>query len=53
VKCKKEEIGLEASIWFQKAHNKFLGGDRIALLEKIKIINNLHNLANWMPLENT
>ncbi len=36
VTCKKEAIGLDGSVWFQKAENKFLGGDRIALLEKIE-----------------
>ena len=45
VKCKKEEIGLEASIWFQKAHNKFLGGDRIALLEKINELGSINSAA--------
>ena len=32
---KKKAIGLEGSIWFQKAENRFLGGDQIALLEHI------------------
>ena len=45
LKCKKEEIGLEASIWFQKAHNKFLGGDRIALLEKINELGSINSAA--------
>ena len=45
VKCKTEEIGLEASIWFQKAHNKFLGGDRIALLEKIHELGSINSAA--------
>ena len=45
LKCKKEEIGLEASIWFQKAHNKFLGGDRIALLERINELGSINSAA--------
>ena len=44
-KCKKEEIGLEASIWFQKSQNKFLGGDRIALLEKIDELGSINSAA--------
>ncbi|NMW19318.1 MAG: TOBE domain-containing protein [Chlorobiaceae bacterium] len=45
MKCKQEEIGLEASIWFQKAQNKFLGGDRIALLEKINELGSINSAA--------
>jgi len=45
VKCKKEEIGLEASIWFQKAHNKFLGGDTISLLKKINELGSINSAA--------
>jgi hypothetical protein len=32
----KREIELDAAIWFHKAQNKFLGDDRITLLEKNK-----------------
>ncbi len=45
MKSKKEEIGLEGSIWFQKAENKFLGGDRIALLEKIDELGSINSAA--------
>jgi molybdate transport system regulatory protein len=45
VKSKKEVIGLEGSIWFQKAENKFLGGDRIALLEKIEEFGSINSAA--------
>ena len=45
MKCKKEEIGLDGSIWFQKAHNKFLGGDTIALLEKINELGSINSAA--------
>ena len=45
VKCKKEEIGLEASIWFQKAQNKFLGGDTISLLKKINELGSINSAA--------
>ncbi len=42
---KKEAIGLEGSIWFQKAENRFLGGDRIALLEKIDELGSISSAA--------
>ena len=45
MKCRKEEFELEASIWFQKAQNKFLGGDRIALLEKINELGSINSAA--------
>ena len=45
MKSKKEEIGLDGSIWFQKAENKFLGGDRIALLEKIDELGSINSAA--------
>jgi molybdate transport system regulatory protein len=45
VKCRKDEIGLDGSIWFQKAENKFLGGDRIALLEKIDELGSINSAA--------
>lgn len=38
-------IGLEGDIWFQKAENCFLGGDRIALLEKIEQHGSITNAA--------
>jgi molybdate transport system regulatory protein len=45
MKSKKETIGLEGSIWFQKAENRFLGGDRIALLEKIDKLGSISSAA--------
>ena len=45
MKSKKEAIGLEGSIWFQKAENRFLGGDRIALLEKIDELGSISSAA--------
>lgn len=45
MKCRKDEIGLDGSIWFQKAENKFLGGDRIALLEKIDELGSINSAA--------
>ena len=45
VKRKKEEIGLEGEIWFQKAQNRFLGGDRILLLEKIHELGSINSAA--------
>ncbi|MBZ4219142.1 MAG: TOBE domain-containing protein [Chlorobium sp.] len=45
MKSKKEAIGLEGSIWFQKAENRFLGSDRIALLEKIDELGSISSAA--------
>jgi molybdate transport system regulatory protein len=45
VKSKKGELGLDGSIWFQKAHHPFLGGDRIALLEKIGELGSINSAA--------
>jgi molybdate transport system regulatory protein len=45
MKFRKDEVGLEGSIWFQKAENKFLGGDRIALLEKIDELGSINSAA--------
>jgi molybdate transport system regulatory protein len=44
-KCTKQPIGLEGSIWFQKSQNRFLGGDRIALLEKIDELGSINSAA--------
>ncbi|NTV01763.1 MAG: TOBE domain-containing protein [Chlorobiaceae bacterium] len=41
----KENIGLEGTIWFQKSQNRFLGGDRIALLEKIDQSGSINSAA--------
>lgn len=41
----KQSIGLEGSIWFQKADNRFLGGDRIALLDKIDELGSITSAA--------
>ena len=41
----KETIGLEGDIWFQKSQNRFLGGDRIDLLEKIDEIGSINSAA--------
>ncbi len=45
MKCNKEAIGLDGSVWFQKAENRFLGGDRIALLEKIDELGSITSAA--------
>ena len=45
MKSKKETIGLDGSIWFQKAENRFLGGDRITLLEKIDELGSISSAA--------
>ena len=41
----KEAIGLEGSIWFQKAENRFLGGEQIALLENIDELGSISSAA--------
>jgi molybdate transport system regulatory protein len=41
----KDPIGIEGSIWFQKSQNRFLGGDRIALLEKIDELGSINSAA--------
>jgi molybdate transport system regulatory protein len=45
LRCKKDAIGLEGAIWFHKSENKFLGGDRIALLEKIDELGSINSAA--------
>jgi len=45
VKRRKDDIGLDGLIWFQKAEDKFLGGDRIALLEKIHELGSINSAA--------
>ncbi len=42
---KKDPIELDGSIWFQKSQNRFLGGDRIALLEKIDQLGSINSAA--------
>jgi molybdate transport system regulatory protein len=41
----KEGMGLEGDIWFRKSQNRFLGGDRIALLEKIDELGSINSAA--------
>jgi hypothetical protein len=45
VSTTKDPIGIEGSIWFQKSQNRFLGGDRIALLEKIDELGSINSAA--------
>jgi molybdate transport system regulatory protein len=45
VKKPNDPIALEGSIWFQKSRNRFLGGDRIALLEKIDELGSINSAA--------
>jgi molybdate transport system regulatory protein len=42
---RKEAIGLESSLWFQKAENRFLGSDRIALLEQVEALGSITSAA--------
>jgi molybdate transport system regulatory protein len=41
----KEPIEIEGDIWFQKSQNRFLGGDRIELLEKIEELGSINSAA--------
>lgn len=45
VKSKNDAVGLDGSIWFQKAENRYLGGERIALLEKIDELGSINSAA--------
>lgn len=42
---KKKQIGLDGSLWLNRADNKFLGADRIALLEKIDELGSITRAA--------
>ncbi len=41
----RKAIELEGSLWFQKSENRFLGGERIALLEKIDELGSISKAA--------
>ncbi|MEI8032890.1 MAG: TOBE domain-containing protein [Chlorobiaceae bacterium] len=41
----KEYLGIDGTLWFQKDQNMFLGGDRIALLEKIDQLGSINSAA--------
>src|ERR1035437_3381966 len=45
MKCSKSIIGLTGNIWLNRADNKFLGGDRINLLEKIDELGSITKAA--------
>ena len=42
---KAQTVELDGSLWFNRAENKFLGGDRIALLEKIDELGSITRAA--------
>lgn len=46
----KKEIKLDATIWAQTGQNKFLGGDRITLLEKINELGLINSAAKALGL---
>jgi molybdate transport system regulatory protein len=50
VKKNPTSIGIEGSIWFQKSQNRFLGGDRIALLDKIDELGSINSAAKAVGL---
>ncbi len=45
MKCNKNNIGLTGNLWLNRAENKFLGGDRINLLEKIDELGSITKAA--------
>ena len=45
MKCKKSNIGLYGNLWLNRADNKFLGGDRINLLENIDELGSITKAA--------
>jgi molybdate transport system regulatory protein len=45
MKCNKSNIGLTGNLWLNRAENKFLGGDRINLLEKIDELGSITKAA--------
>ena len=45
MKSTKNNVGLTGNLWFNRAEHKFLGGDRIALLEKIDELGSITKAA--------
>lgn len=45
MKCGKSNLGLTGNLWLNRAENKFLGGDRISLLEKIDELGSITKAA--------
>ncbi len=45
MKCRKNSVGLTGNLWLNRAENKFLGGDRIHLLEKIDELGSITKAA--------
>jgi molybdate transport system regulatory protein len=45
MKCANTILGLSGSLWFNRAEHKFLGGDRINLLEKIDELGSITKAA--------
>ena len=47
---KSMNVGLAGSLWFNRAHHKFLGEDRIALLEKIDELGSITKAAKALGI---
>ena len=45
MKCTRKDLELDGSFWFRKEERKFLGGDRIALLEEIGALGSITKAA--------
>lgn len=50
MKCKKSSVGLSGNLWFNRAEHKFLGGDRITLLEKIDELGSITKAAKAVDI---
>ncbi len=50
MKCKKTTVGLSGNLWLNRAEHKFLGGDRITLLEKIDELGSITKAAKAVDI---
>ena len=50
MKVNNKNIGLTGNLWFSRAENKFLGGDRINLLEKIDELGSITKAAKGVGI---
>lgn len=50
MKCKKSSVGLSGNLWFNRAEHKFLGEDRITILEKIDELGSITKAAKAVDI---
>ena len=48
---KTHTVELDGSLWFNRAESKFLGGDRIALLEKVDALGSITQAAKAVGIK--